>query len=379
MFLGGLALRPVLVGVAPLLVAIKAELGVSHAVAGLLVAIPALGLGLLAPVGAALVARRDSRTVMAASLALIGLFGLARAVSPDVGVLLLTTAGFAAALGIAGAVLPIIVKERRTDHGLRYTALYAFGIQLGAGFTPAVSARLAEAGAGWRGSLAIVALLPIVLAVAWLVLTPRVRIRAPSLGGRWRAVLVDRRWWAMTAAFALTSTVFYGVVAWLPAAFTERGWDAAPASDLLTVLSLAGLAGTVLVPWLSGGPIGPRWSAVGAAAVAAAAMAALVVLPEWALAWSAVSGIGIGVVFTVNLAAPLGLSRDPRVVGQASALMFLVGYAFAAASPVALGAIRDAAGSFTVSLWALAAVAAILPLVLWPVAPAPRPVAAADG
>ena len=63
MGLGSLSLRPQLVGIGPLLPNIQHSLGISHAVAGLLVTIPVLCMGLFAPTAAAArVARRhDSR------------------------------------------------------------------------------------------------------------------------------------------------------------------------------------------------------------------------------------------------------------------------------------------------------------------------------
>jgi len=49
LFLAAVALRPQLVGVGPLLPSIQTDLGVSHAVAGLLGTIPVLCMGLFAP------------------------------------------------------------------------------------------------------------------------------------------------------------------------------------------------------------------------------------------------------------------------------------------------------------------------------------------
>ena len=79
LFLGALALRPQLVGVGPLLPEIDEDLGISHAVAGLLGTIPVLCMGLFAPPAAYLAGRLGTRAAIAVCLAGIAGFGLLRA------------------------------------------------------------------------------------------------------------------------------------------------------------------------------------------------------------------------------------------------------------------------------------------------------------
>jgi cyanate permease len=52
LFLVSLALRPQIIATAPLIPSIQADLGISHAVAGLLSAIPVLCMGVFAPAAA---------------------------------------------------------------------------------------------------------------------------------------------------------------------------------------------------------------------------------------------------------------------------------------------------------------------------------------
>jgi MFS transporter, CP family, cyanate transporter len=100
-------------------------------------------------------------------------------------------------------------------------------------------------------------------------------------------------------------------------------------------------------------------------------MALLATEPAAANLAAAAFGFGVGVVFTVILALPLAIAADPREAGQISALMLFVGYLFAAASPVGLGAIRDIVGTFSVSLWVLVLGACALPTLLWVNTPRP--------
>src|SRR5687768_3713637 len=91
LFLGAIALRPQIVGIGPLLPEIQESLDTSHAIVGLLATIPVLCMGLFAPPAAYLAARVGTRAGIAWALALIGVFGVARAVSPGAALLILLT------------------------------------------------------------------------------------------------------------------------------------------------------------------------------------------------------------------------------------------------------------------------------------------------
>ena len=91
LFVASLALRPQLVGVGPLLPEIEADLGVSHAVAGLLSTIPVICMAVFAPAAAPLTAWASLRTAIAACVFGVAAFGLARAAAPGAGLVLALT------------------------------------------------------------------------------------------------------------------------------------------------------------------------------------------------------------------------------------------------------------------------------------------------
>ena len=132
LFLGALALRPQLVGIGPLIPAIQLDLDTSHAVAGLLGTIPVLCMGLFAPPAAFLSRRLGSRHALAAALALIGVFGIARALVPGAALLILLTIPVGIGMGLGNALLPVAVKERFADRPVFATGVYAAGINVGA-------------------------------------------------------------------------------------------------------------------------------------------------------------------------------------------------------------------------------------------------------
>jgi MFS transporter, CP family, cyanate transporter len=82
-----------------------------------------------------------------------------------------------------------------------------------------------------------------------------------------------------------------------------------------------------------------------------------------AWAWSAVLGVAIGIEFTSVMTLPIDAAHGRAEVAALSTLMLGVGYSVSALAPAALGAVRDATGSFTVPLAMLACDALLLLIV----------------
>jgi len=83
--------------------------------------------------------------------------------------------------------------------------------------------------------------------------------------------------------------------------------------------------------------------------------AGVVLAPVGAYAWAVALGIASGGMFSLVLTLPLDLEDDPARVGALVGMMLGLGYTIGAVSPFVLGAVRDATGSFTASLWLIAA------------------------
>ena len=77
----------------------------------------------------------------------------------------------------------------------------------------------------------------------------------------------------------------------------------------------------------------------------------LIVAPGLAWGWAITGGAFLAVLFTIGLTLPLDVSHDPARVAPVVGLMMFVGYMTMAFTPAILGAVRDATGSFTTSLW----------------------------
>ena len=364
LFLGAVALRPQLVGVGPLLPSIQRDLGVSHAVAGLLGTIPVLCMGLFAPPAPFLSGRIGSRHALAFALLLVGSFGVTRLYLPGgAATVIALTFPLGMGMGFAGALMPVAVKERFADRPGFATGVYTTGITIGSAISAAIAVPLAHAIGGWRTPLFAFSIVTLVLAGAWFWLTRtepahrRVDLRPLRLP--WRSPLG----WHFVTAFFLMSSVFYGLNAWLPDVYVEHGWSQSSAGALLAVMNAITIPCGFAVAWAADHIWTRRVWLGGAAVLQVFGLLGIVLAPGAGWLWAVVVGMAIGPLFPLTLTLPLDAAEQPAEVAALTGMMFGVGYTLSAASPLVLGAVRDAAGRFTPVLWVLVGVAAVLAFV----------------
>lgn len=365
LFLAALALRPQIVGVGPLVPQIQDDLRTSHAAVGLLGLIPLLCMGLFAPLGAYLAARIGTRSAMALGLALIGVFGILRAVLPSIWLVVLLTWGVGIGMGVGNAIAPLAVKERFPGRPATGTGVYTAGIQIGSTASAALAVVIAGWYGGWRAALVAFSVVSCLLVPAWLWLTrgdePHARPRALVPRLPWRSSAA----WLLVAVLAVMSSAYYGLMAWLPDAYAEHGWDDADAGLLLAVMNVTAIPASFVIPWLSDHHGGRRPFLRALSVVFVIAVTGLVALPGAAYGWALLSGIPQGGMFALMMTLPLDFEHRPERVGALVAMMLGVGYTVAGLSPFVLGAIRDLTGSFDAVLWTVVALTGVLVLIVF--------------
>jgi CP family cyanate transporter-like MFS transporter len=360
LFLAALTLRPQLVGVGPLLPAIQDDLGVSHAVAGLLGTIPVLCMGVFAPPAPYLVARAGSRLAVAGAVLAVGTFGVVRALCPGAAGVVLLTIPVGIGMGLAGAMLPVAVKERFADRPGFATGVYTAGMTVGSAVAAASAVPLAHLGHGWRTPLLVFAAVSVALGAVWLLLTraepPHVRVDARPL----RLPLRNPLAWRLVAAFFFMSSVFYGLNSWLPDAYVERGWSESSAGALLAILNTLTIPVGFAVAWVADHRGQRRAWLTAAACLQLAALVGVVTVPSAGWVWAVVLGVAIGPLFPLTMTLPLDAADRPAEVASLAGMMLGVGYTLSATAPLLLGVIRDVTGGFSAVLWTLVGAAAVL-------------------
>ncbi len=336
--------------------------------AGLLATIPVLCMGLFAPPAAYVAGRMGTRGAIGACLAGIAIFGLLRSAAPGAPLVLTLTIPIGIGMGVAGALLPVAVKERFAHRPAFASGVYTTGINMGSALSSALAVPIAAAFGGWRASLAVFSAATILCFIGWMLLTPPAGERATAAPPR--LPLGRRIVWALVAVFALQSIVYYGLISWMPDSFQERGWSDQAAGALVGVMSIAALPSGLLLPFFAD-RLGSRrqWLGLSAGAILVATIG-IASVPGGGWAWAALAGLGIGATFPLTLTLPLDVAHEPAETGAVVGLMLGAGYTIAATGPLLLGAVRDITGSFSTSLWVLVAVAACLVVAIVPLSPA---------
>jgi len=351
---------------------IQEDLDASHALAGLLGTIPVLCMGLFAPVAGYLSARLGTRRAMTIGLALIGVFGVLRAIVPSAWLVVLLTWPVGIGMGLGNALAPLAVRETLPERPATGTGVYTTGIQVGSTVSAALAVPLAAVLGGWRGALIALSLVACGIAIAWAILERggEPHVRPPALFPRlpWRS----RTAWLLVAIFASMGSAYYGLNAWLPDAYGERGWSDESAGVLLAGMNLTAIPASFLVPWLSDRHGGRKpWLGVMSLFFVTGGVG-LVAFPSLGYLWALIAGISQGGMFALVMTLPLDLEERPERVAALVGMMLGLGYTTAAISPFVLGGVRDLTGSFDAVLWVCAAFLVLL-AVLVRLLPAPRP------
>lgn len=359
-FLAGIGARIQLIIVGPVLPEMTAELGISHAVAGLLITLPVLLMAAVAIPSAGLGNRYGSRLVMASSLAVLAVGGTLRPVGSDALWLLGWTIPIGIGIGIVGVILPIFVKQHSAEMPARATGMYVTAMLVGSALGGTLSAPLAELASTWRAPLLVFGLAGFIPVLGWIALTGPDHTEAGEAPPRaplpWRNPVA----WLLVAAFSLQAFIFYGIVAWLAPVLVETGRSAIEAGSIVGLTLIAGIPGTLLVSWLGDRSASRRTGLVLTSIASLVSLAGFTWLPALAPAWAIIGGVGLAAIFALVMVLPLDAATHPSEAGGYSALMLGAGYLIASVAPSLLGAARDATGNFNLTMLVMVATAAVM-------------------
>jgi CP family cyanate transporter-like MFS transporter len=273
-----------------------------------------------------------------------------------------------AGIAAGNVLLPGLVKREFPERVGLMTSAYSTALAVSAAIAAGASFPVADQiGIGWRGSLALWAILAFVAAVAWLPQVQRVRTAnaspAASQGGSapWRSALA----WQVTLFMGLQSLDYYVVLTWLPQILQEEaGMGAATAGWMLALAQAVGIASIFLAPVLASRS--PSQHGVVVAAVTltgAGALGLLVAAGSATTLWVVLLGLGQGACFSLALTFFALRAPDSEHAAALSGMAQSVGYLLAAVGPFLFGVLRDASGGWTVPLAVLFAVAVCLLIV----------------
>ncbi len=382
-------LRAPLTALPPVVADVAADLDLTAAAAGLLTGIPVLCFALATPAVAGLLGRSSLRTAIAVALALI----VAGTVLRSADLAPLGAAGTFAGtvllgLGIttANLAVPMIAQRDFPGHVATVTGLYTAAINVGTVATTALTAPLADA-VGWRWALASWSVLAVVALVWWLRAVPREAreprdVSAETVPGpaaseteagardaaeadalaaaaaegvtgtdpttaRERHVLATPFTWWLCAMFALQSSSFYALTAWLPLILEDlAGIPRSASGGAASLFQGFAIVGGLAVP-LAARRLTLRQTFVGIAVLWLTLPVGLLVAPGLWAVWASAAGVAQAANFVVIFTLVAQRYPTVRRGRQASATVQSVGYCLAAVAPTAAGALQTVTGTWT--------------------------------
>lgn len=360
-----LNLRTAVASVPPLLSEIRVDLPLSATQAGLLTFLPVICFALGSPLAPILSRRLGPELALLLVAATVASGVLVRLAESGPALFAGTAlAGVGVALG--NVLVPALIKRDFPDRLGPMTGLYTMAIVASGAIAAALTVPAETAlGGDWRPALGIWAIPAVVAAIVWLPFSIRAagRGRAANLAkpsrDLWRRPLA----WHVAAFMGFQSLVFYALLSWLPELMIDNGISKGDAGLILSVMNLAGIPSGLLLAPLAARRRSQRGAVIVAVALMGAGLVGLLVAPASVpLVWALLAGLGQGATLSLCFLFFTLRASNPEVAAQLAAMAQLVGYAIAAAGPLAVGVLRDVTGNWHAPMALLVAV--LVPM-LW--------------
>ncbi len=389
LILAALNLRPAVTSLGPLLEEVRADLGMSGTVAGVLTSVPAACFALFGFTAPRLARRWGPVAIVCAGLAAIATGLLLRPLAGGTVAFLAASALALAGIAVSNVLMPVIVKRWFPDRVGSMTGLYSMGLSLGTAASAAVTVPLTDAlGGSWRTGLGAWALLAAVALVAWLFLArdrtsgagadgaEATRTEATASGaGRTDAGRTDADAaatdesaaaaetaapadgpairitrsplaWAMAVFFGFQATAAYISMGWMPQIFRDAGVSASTSGLLLAVMMAMGVPLAFVLPRIAARLRHQGVLVVILGVFGLTGYAGLWLAPAGgAWAWALLLGIA-------NCAFPLALTmigmrtRTHAGVVRLSAFAQSVGYLLSIPGPLLVGVLYQHSGGW---------------------------------
>lgn len=364
MLLVALNLRMAVTSLGALLDEIRAGLGLSGVMAGLVTTLPTIafaGLGALTPW---LVRRVAPARVLMVAMLVLAVGQVLRAATDSAWIFVLTSALALAGIAVANILLPMLVKQHFGHRTGLVTGAYTMALTLGTTVAAATAVPIAHAFGSWRAGLGVWAGLAAVAVLPWVPLALRARRGArratPTAAGATRVRPARTRLgWAMAIYFGAQSLSGYAIMGWLAQLFRDAGYRPESAGLLLAGVTALGVPIALLMPTLAGRLATLRPLVFGLTGASALAYLGLALAPHGAaLLWVTLLALGQGafplILTTIGLRA-----RTADGTVALSAFAQSTGYVIAALGPLSVGILYEITGGWTAPIGFLLAALAV--------------------
>lgn len=347
LWLVGINLRTVLLGVPPTLPSLHHAISLSYSAGGLLTALPVLLMAAGAIPGAYLISRVGPRRAVAIGLALVTIGAALRAAVPSAAALFFFTLVLALGIAVSQPAMPSLAQSWFPRSIGRSIAVYSNGLLVGEVIAAAVTLPLLVVPFGWQIALAAWAVPAGLVLALWLTVTPPApltRTVASAWLPDWRSGRMLRIGLLMGGA----SLVYFGMNTWIPDTLDARHAHALIALSLGSLNAMQ-LPVSFFLTVYANHLLGRRWPYVLAGIGSIVGVAGYALAPvSTAPIWAGLAGAASSLAFILNLGLPALLS--PSEVARTSGFMFTIGYGSAFFGPALGGVIWDWSGQYRFAL-----------------------------
>lgn len=361
----GANLRAPLTSVGPLVTSIRDNLGISNTLSGSLTTLPLLSFALLSPFAPRIARRFGMELTLLLSLVLLTIGIGIRSVG-GVPTLFIGTILIGLAIAIGNVLLPSLIKHNFARNIGLMTGTYAVSMNLCGAIGSGISIPLASSpGLGWAGALGCWGILSLITVFIWIP-----QLRRPFNSGKdvqtaqkdkkinlWRSGLA----WQITFFMGLQSFIFYTVITWMPEILEQKGLNADEAGWMLSIMQLAVIPITFLVPILAGRLQSQRLLVVPPvifliSGIFGILSGSTLFIPVCMI----LIGIGVGTIFSLSMMFFSLRTQSTHEATELSGMAQSFGYLLAAIGPVLFGLLHDITHSWTLPLLMLAAISALI-------------------
>ncbi|OPH46601.1 transporter [Paenibacillus ferrarius] len=361
-------LRAPLTSVGPLTSFIRDDVRISNTLAGLITTVPLLAFAILSPLVPKLGRRYGAERIILIALIFLTVGIVIRSLSGAAN-LYMGTAILGFAIAICNVLLPSLIKRDFPKKIGSMTGVYSISMSLFGAIASGISVPLAvNAGLKWQGALGIWGILSFVSILCWL---PQLRNRtkpttttsqqmASNDVNVWRSPLA----WQVTLFMGIQSLIFYVLIAWLPEILKQQGIDSNQSGWYLSIMQLALLPFTFIVPVIAGRMSNQRLLVViTIILLMTGTLGLLYGSSNIILLWIIILGIGGGCAFSLSMMF-FGLrTENAHQAAELSGMAQAVGYLLAAIGPALIGFLHDATNSWNLPLFILLGASVLLFLV----------------
>lgn len=376
--------RGPIVATAPVIGDVRADLGLTATIAGLLTTIPVLCFALATPFASWVIAKADPERAVSLSLVIVLAGTVVRSI-PSSAALLIGTAVIGIGITIGNVVIPVVIRRDTSPERVGLvTGVYTSALNVGSMITSLGTAPLAALW-GWPVAIAIWAVFALIAAAAWtyavgaraawrrpvpsdhdgplpitgpidqVLDTGAIRTARAAEAARVAAaepIRPARRLitWGLTLAFGGQAFSYYALTAWIPTLLhDEIGFSKASSGASSSVFQILAVVGALGVPLLA-----TRWRPAAIIALVGTLWLAmplgLLFAPQLWLLWSVLGGAAQGGGITVIFIVIVRIVSSDADARRMSAFVQGGGYLIGSAGPLLAGALHGATGTWTAPL-----------------------------